>query len=203
MELDYQPPNDMDCTADSEKYMKRIAEDSVYMFLVGLAHNLDQVSSRVLATSPLPSLEEAYSLKGNFRPAPPIGPLTRLCTHYNSITHMVDAYWKKHDYSECYKLTDVSLVSLQGEISSKRNDYGWKKKVWILGKGEDSTIICEGESLDTSDPVEAESTERERPGRLLKKCYTRRNKGVTVDSITPPDDTTMPSDNSSANDPVL
>lgn len=32
------------------------------MFLAGLDHNLDQVSSRVLATSPLPSLEEAYSL---------------------------------------------------------------------------------------------------------------------------------------------
>ena len=62
MELDYRRPNDMECTADSEKYMKRITEDRVYMFLAGLDHNLDQVSSRVLATLPLPSLEEAYSL---------------------------------------------------------------------------------------------------------------------------------------------
>ena len=32
------------------------------MFLAGLGHNLDQVSSHVLATSPLPSLEETYSM---------------------------------------------------------------------------------------------------------------------------------------------
>ena len=62
MELDYRRPNDMKCTVNSEKYMKRIVEDRVYMFLIGLDHNLDQVSSRVLATSPLPSLEKAYSL---------------------------------------------------------------------------------------------------------------------------------------------
>lgn len=32
------------------------------MFVAGLDHNLDQVSSCVLATSPLPSLEEAHSV---------------------------------------------------------------------------------------------------------------------------------------------
>ncbi|KAK0591880.1 hypothetical protein LWI29_009658 [Acer saccharum] len=52
IELDYRRPNDIECTANSEKYMKRIAEDRVYMFLAGLDHNLDQVSSRVLATLP-------------------------------------------------------------------------------------------------------------------------------------------------------
>lgn len=41
---------------------KKMTEDWVYMFVAGLDHNLDQVSSCVLATSPLPSLEEAHSV---------------------------------------------------------------------------------------------------------------------------------------------
>lgn len=32
------------------------------MFIIGLDHTLDQVSSRFLAMSPLPTLEETYSL---------------------------------------------------------------------------------------------------------------------------------------------
>ncbi|KAK0578998.1 hypothetical protein LWI29_019472 [Acer saccharum] len=171
MELDYRRPNDMECTADSEKYMKPIAEDRVYMFLASLDHNLDQVSSRVLTTLPLPSLEEAYSLvcrevqrhvtmgikdrseastlavqKGNFWLTPPTGPHTRLCTHFTK---------------------------------------------------------CVGESLDAFDPVEAESSESERPTRLFEKCYTRWNKCVTLDSSTTLDDTTMPSDDSSAIDHMV
>lgn len=84
------------------------------MFLAGLHRNLDRVGSRVLAPSPLPTLEEAYSLvcrevqrqltmgtegrfkgstlvisKGNFRPTHPTGFSTR-CTHYNSTTYMID-----------------------------------------------------------------------------------------------------------------
>ena len=62
MELDYQRPNDMTCVANIEKQRKHTAEDRVYIFLVGLDCNLDQVSDCVLATSLLPSLEEAYSL---------------------------------------------------------------------------------------------------------------------------------------------
>lgn len=62
MELDYRRPKDMICAADIEKYRKRIAEDRFYIFLASLDHSLDQVSSTVLATSPLPRLEEAYSL---------------------------------------------------------------------------------------------------------------------------------------------
>ena len=62
MELDYRRPNDMTCATDIEKQRKRIVEDHIYIFLTGLDHSLDQVSSRVLATSPLTSLEEAYSL---------------------------------------------------------------------------------------------------------------------------------------------
>ena len=52
----------MTCVVDIEKQRKRTTEDQVYMFLTGLDHNLDQVSSRVLVTSPLRSLEDAYSL---------------------------------------------------------------------------------------------------------------------------------------------
>ena len=62
MELDYRRPNDMTCVADIKKQRKCIAEDRVYIFLVGLDHSLDQVSGHVLAIAPLPSLGEAYSL---------------------------------------------------------------------------------------------------------------------------------------------
>ena len=62
MELDYHRPNDMTCSTNIKKQRKHIAKDRIYMFLASLDHSLDQVSSRVLATSPLPSLEEAYSL---------------------------------------------------------------------------------------------------------------------------------------------
>ncbi|KAL5745491.1 hypothetical protein ACOSP7_026637 [Xanthoceras sorbifolium] len=62
MELDYRRPNDMECAVDVEKQRKRIVEGRVYMFLAGLDHSLDQVSSRVLATFPLPNMEETYSL---------------------------------------------------------------------------------------------------------------------------------------------
>ena len=60
MELDYRRPNDMTCVIDIEKQRKCTAEDQVYIFLVGFDHCLDQVSGRVLATSPLPSLKEAF-----------------------------------------------------------------------------------------------------------------------------------------------
>ena len=50
----------MTCVIDIEKQRKCTAEDQVYIFLVGFDHCLDQVSGRVLATSPLPSLKEAF-----------------------------------------------------------------------------------------------------------------------------------------------
>ena len=52
----------MTYVANIEKQRNRIVEDQIYILLAGLNHNLDQVSDRVLATIPLPSLEEAYSL---------------------------------------------------------------------------------------------------------------------------------------------
>ncbi|XP_048232430.1 uncharacterized protein LOC112535176 isoform X2 [Ricinus communis] len=134
MELDYRSPNDMTCAADIEKQRKRIAEDRIYMFLAGLDHSLDQVSSRVLATSPLPSLEKTYFLvrrevqrqvtmgtENHFEasalmiqkstsqvtPSVPVNSTasnSHFCTHCNSTRHTVDVCWKKHGYSEWYKL---------------------------------------------------------------------------------------------------
>ncbi|RVW36295.1 Retrovirus-related Pol polyprotein from transposon TNT 1-94 [Vitis vinifera] len=43
MELDYQRSNDMTCVANIEKQRKHTAEDRVYIFLVGLDRNLDQM----------------------------------------------------------------------------------------------------------------------------------------------------------------
>ncbi|XP_048232868.1 uncharacterized protein LOC125370622 [Ricinus communis] len=117
-------------TEDDPGYNEWKAEDA----LVKLDHSLDQVSSHVLATSPLPSLEEAYSLvrrevqrqvtmgtKNYFEdsalmiqkstsqvtPSVPVNSTTsnsRFCTHCNSTRHTVDVCWKKHGYSEWYKL---------------------------------------------------------------------------------------------------
>ena len=61
LELDYRRLNDMECGNDIEKLRKHVDEHIIYVFFVGLDHNLDPVSSRILATSPLLSLKEAYS----------------------------------------------------------------------------------------------------------------------------------------------
>ncbi|WJX78395.1 hypothetical protein P8452_61623 [Trifolium repens] len=61
LELDYRRPNDMSCLNDVEKLRKRTANDRVYVFLTGLHHSLDHISSRILAATPLPSLKEVYS----------------------------------------------------------------------------------------------------------------------------------------------
>ena len=58
LELEYHRPNDMECANDIEKLRKCTAEDRIYIFLVGLDHNLDQVSDRILAMSPLPCMKE-------------------------------------------------------------------------------------------------------------------------------------------------
>lgn len=62
MELGYHRPNDITCTTDIEKLKKCTIEDQVYMFLASLDKSMNQVRSQILATSPLPFLEEAYSL---------------------------------------------------------------------------------------------------------------------------------------------
>ncbi|KAI9195921.1 hypothetical protein LWI28_019428 [Acer negundo] len=98
---------------------------------------------------------------------------------------------------------DVSLVPLKGEISSKEEERLWleEKRVWITSKGEDSTILGEGESLDAPDLVYVESSDSERPTRL-KDSTILGEKDVTLvpplDSSTPLNDTIMPSDDSSA-----
>ena len=46
---------------DIEKLRKCTVENRIYIFLVSLDHNLDQVSGWILVTSPLPSLKAAYS----------------------------------------------------------------------------------------------------------------------------------------------
>ena len=132
LELDYRRLNDMECINDIEKLRKRIVEDRIYIFLAGLDHNLDQVSGRILAASPLPSLEEAYSKvrrkeqriftmgiedqlevlaltikKNNSQPTPPIrspNHFSRFYTHCNNTRHTEDVCWKKHGYPEWFKL---------------------------------------------------------------------------------------------------
>ena len=132
LELDYRRLNDMECINDIEKLRKRIVEDRIYIFLAGLNHNLDQVSGRILAASPLPSLEEAYSKvrrkeqriftmgiedqlevsaltikKNNSQPTPPIrspNHFSRFYTHCNNTRHTEDVCWKKHGYPEWFKL---------------------------------------------------------------------------------------------------
>ena len=132
LELDYRKPNDMECTNDIKKLRKRTVEDRIYIFLAGLDHNLDQVSGRILATSPSPSLEEAYSQvhveeqrpftmgiedqskalaltvqKKNSQPASLIRPsnhFSHFYTHCNSKRHTENVCWKKHGYPVWFKL---------------------------------------------------------------------------------------------------
>lgn len=62
MELDYQWPNDTKYANDIEKWRKHNNDDRVCMFLTGLDQNLNHVNNWVLATSSLPSLEEATTM---------------------------------------------------------------------------------------------------------------------------------------------
>lgn len=90
MKLDYQSSNDIEHANDIENWRKRTVEDRVYVFLVRLNCSLDQISNQVL-TTPLSSLEEAYSqvrrevqrqislwtLRENLRPLPLLSKSTR------------------------------------------------------------------------------------------------------------------------------
>lgn len=122
------------------KYRDRIVEDRVYIFLAGLDHNLDQVSSCVLATSPISRLEEAYSLVRReiqqqvtmgaeihskasalaVQKSTPISALgystasqSRFCTHCHKNTHTLYVCWKKHGYPEWYKLKQAEKKKKQ------------------------------------------------------------------------------------------
>lgn len=93
------------------------------MFRAALDHNLDQVSSRILATSPLPSLEETYLLrqvpigayaisetstlailKNRSRPASLAPSISlHLLGHYHNTTRTIDICWKLHNDLEWLK----------------------------------------------------------------------------------------------------
>ena len=125
MEFNYRRPNDLTYVVDIEKQRKYNVEYWVYIFLAGLDHNLDQVKGRVLATSPLPSLNKAYSLvcceaqrqftmgiedhseastmvvhKNNTQ-STSFTPTNS--THCNSTNHTIDVCWKKQGYPNWYK----------------------------------------------------------------------------------------------------
>lgn len=121
----------MKCHVDFEKYMKCIAEDWVYIFFVGFDYNLDQISSCILyylswkkhincSTDMCTKNHSERSVlvvqKGKFRPALPIGFSTRHCTCYDNITRIVNIYWKKHGYSEWYKV-------MQAERKNNRKSF--------------------------------------------------------------------------------
>jgi vacuolar-type H+-ATPase subunit I/STV1 len=139
LELDYRRPNDMSCPNDVEKLRKRTADDRVYVFLAGLDHSLDHISSRILAATPLPSLEEVYSQvrreeqrqltmgiedrsevsalvvhKNNSQETTASrssNSLSRFCTYCNKNSHTEDICWKKHGYPEWYKLKQAERKS--------------------------------------------------------------------------------------------
>ena len=46
----------MECANDIEELRKRTTQDKIYILIVGLDHNLTQVSGRILAASLLPRL---------------------------------------------------------------------------------------------------------------------------------------------------
>ena len=134
----------MTCVVDVEKQRKCTAKDWVYIFLTGLDHNLDQVSGRVLATFPLPSLEKAYSLvycgaqrqvtmgtkdhsetsamvvhKNNTQTTSftPTNSSSRFCTHQNSTRHTVDVYQNKNGYPEPKQAERKNKKSTQAALT--------------------------------------------------------------------------------------
>lgn len=60
-ELDLCYDEEGDCIKDSARYMKKMKNDKVYMFLAGLNKNLDEIRGRILGRKPLPSLREVFS----------------------------------------------------------------------------------------------------------------------------------------------
>ena len=59
MDLYYE--DERECHTDSVRYKKREKNDRVYVFLVGLNQELDEVRGRILGKKPLPSICEVFS----------------------------------------------------------------------------------------------------------------------------------------------
>ena len=87
---------------------------------------------------------------------------------------------------ESYFFGNVSLIPLQGKISSKEEERLWleEKRLWILGQEEDSIDLGKGESVDTLNPMTAKFASKERrdrrPAKLFQQGYTKKNKDATV-----------------------
>ena len=60
-ELDLCYEEEWDCPTDSVRHKKREEHDRVYVFLVGLNQELDEVIGRILGRKPLPSIREVFS----------------------------------------------------------------------------------------------------------------------------------------------
>ena len=60
-ELDLCYKDDWDCPNDSIRHQKREENDRVYVFLVVLNQELDEVRGRILGRKPLPSIREVFS----------------------------------------------------------------------------------------------------------------------------------------------
>lgn len=60
-ELDLSNEEDWECSKDSEKYKKRLENDRVYEFLVGLNRDLDEVRGRILGRRPLPLTQKVFT----------------------------------------------------------------------------------------------------------------------------------------------
>ena len=54
-ELDILTEETQECSEDSVKYTKKLEDERVYQFLVGLNRALDDVRSRILSHKPLPT----------------------------------------------------------------------------------------------------------------------------------------------------
>lgn len=108
----------MECTKDVEKYNTTVNSQRVYIFLAGLDSHLDGVHGRVLATTPLPSVQVVYAIvcaEANRQEAmlgsessegyalavkkyPKKG--IRKCTHYNGDNHVKETCFKLHGYPD-------------------------------------------------------------------------------------------------------
>jgi len=124
----------MECTKDVEKYNNTVNSQRVYIFLAGLDSHLDGVRGRVLATTPLPSVQVVYAIvyaEANRQEAmlgsessegsafavknyPKKG--VHRCTHCNGDNHVMETCFKLHGYPDWHPRGKSTSYNKAGNI---------------------------------------------------------------------------------------
>ncbi|CAJ2664176.1 unnamed protein product [Trifolium pratense] len=147
----------MECTKDVEKYNNTVNSQRVYIFLAGLDSHLDGVRGRVLATTPLPSVQAVYAIvcaEANRQEAmlgsessegsalavkkyPKKG--VRKCTHCNGDNHFIEGCFKLHGYPDWHpkgkSTSNNKAENIKGHVSTAtgfvtKSEYAYQGEDW-------------------------------------------------------------------------